>query len=183
MGANQSFFIDLCKLVIWRMGPGPTWVGPAPRCGHSGGRGSRPASTGRRPGRPNCFWFLFLAHRTLRTPGSGRSRYGLGRSGYGLEYGLGYELGRSRYGLGRNFSQPDRPQDDQDAAVAGLLWWAAVMQSRQGAAVVGGCGGRLWWAAAAGLLWRAAVVQSRQGAAVVGGCGGLLQPRCCRRLL
>ena len=25
-----------------------------------------------------------------------------------------------------------------------LLWWAAVMQSRQGAAVVGGCGGRLW---------------------------------------
>ena len=24
-------------MVLWRMGPGPTWVGPAPRCGHPGG--------------------------------------------------------------------------------------------------------------------------------------------------
>ena len=48
------------------------------------------------------------------------------------------------------------------------------MQSRQGAAVVGGCGGRLWWAAAAGRLRWAAVVQSPEGAAAVGGCGGRL---------
>ena len=34
----SSFFVDLCELEIWRMGPGTTWVGPAPRCGHLGGR-------------------------------------------------------------------------------------------------------------------------------------------------
>ena len=40
-----------CKVVIRRMGPGPTWVGPAARCRHPGGREPPPASTGRRPGR------------------------------------------------------------------------------------------------------------------------------------
>ena len=47
--------IDLRKMLIWRMGPGPTWVGPAPRCGHPGGWGSPLVSTGRRPGLPNAF--------------------------------------------------------------------------------------------------------------------------------
>ena len=54
-GWKQSFFIDFGKVVIWRMGPGTTWVGPAPRCGHPAGRVSPPASTGRRSGRPNVF--------------------------------------------------------------------------------------------------------------------------------
>ena len=54
----SSFLLFFGKVVIWRMGPGPTWVGPAPRCGHPGGRAFPPASTGRRSGRPNAF-----AHR------------------------------------------------------------------------------------------------------------------------
>ena len=50
----SPFFMVFGKVLIWRMGPGPTWVGPAPRCGHPGGRVSPPASTGRRPGRPGA---------------------------------------------------------------------------------------------------------------------------------
>ena len=50
----SPFLMFFGKVVIWRMGPGPTWVGPAPRCGHPGGRAFPPASTGRRPGRPNA---------------------------------------------------------------------------------------------------------------------------------
>ena len=54
----SQFLMFFGKVVIWRMGPGPTWVGPTPRCGHPGGRACPPASTGRRSGRPNAF-----AHR------------------------------------------------------------------------------------------------------------------------
>ena len=35
---NQRFQNDFGKKAIRRMGTGPTWVGPAPRCGHPGGR-------------------------------------------------------------------------------------------------------------------------------------------------
>jgi len=50
----SSFLMFFGKVVIWRMGPGPTWVGPAPRCGHPRGRAFAPSSTGRRQGRPNA---------------------------------------------------------------------------------------------------------------------------------
>jgi len=49
----SSFLMVFGKVVIWQMGPSPTWVGPAPRCGHPGGRSPPPASTGRRPGQPH----------------------------------------------------------------------------------------------------------------------------------
>ena len=55
MSKPLLLFIDFGEVVIWRMGPGPTWVGPAPRCGHPTGRAFAPTSTGRRPGRTNAF--------------------------------------------------------------------------------------------------------------------------------
>ena len=51
---KQRFQIDFGKKAIRRMGTGPTWVGPAPRCGHPGGRVPPPASPGRRPGHPDA---------------------------------------------------------------------------------------------------------------------------------
>ena len=50
-----QFFDENARLLIWRMGPGPTWVGPAPRCGHPTGRAFAPTSTGPRPGRTTAF--------------------------------------------------------------------------------------------------------------------------------
>ena len=55
MSKPLLLFIDFGKVVIWRMGPGPTWVGPAPGCGHPTGRAFATTSTGPRPGRTTAF--------------------------------------------------------------------------------------------------------------------------------